>query len=501
MPTQQRRPDPLADIELLLRSRYPLILLDTEEEDRAESLLVYLADRLDIPLFVWTRTRGLRRADLEEAVYGTAKPLSAIAHIESARFPAIYLFKGLGPDLSDTSLSRFMREAAAPFEKLDGAIVLVGAGLELTDDIRQIAATVALPPPTRSEYRGLLGRVLRDVRKKVDVEMEQTAEDTNRMLENLAGLTLLEAEKVLTKAIIEDGKLAPADVARVAEAKRQLIERDGLLEYYPMEESMAEIADMATLKGWLEKRKSILSDPDRAREYGLSFPKGLLLLGVPGCGKSLCAKAVATEWRLPLLRLDPAGLYHKYIGETEKNFRRATSTAERMAPVVLWIDEIEKALASGSGEEDAGVSARVQGSFLAWLQERKGDVFVVATANDISRLRPELLRKGRFDEIFFVDLPDGQTRGEIFRIHLAKRGHEPDDFDLAVLAAATDGFSGSEIEQVVVAALYTSFANGSPLTTELLADESSRTHPLSQTMAEKITALREWARGRTVSAQ
>jgi SpoVK/Ycf46/Vps4 family AAA+-type ATPase len=501
MTAERRRPDPLGDIELLLRSRYPLILLETEEEERAESLLTYLADRLDIPLFVWTRTRGLRRADLEEAVYGTSKPLSAITHIESARFPAVYLFKGLGPDLSDASLSRSLREAAAPFEKLDGAIVLVGAGLEPADEIRQIAARVALPPPTRSEYRGLLGRVLRDVREKMDVEMEQTAEDTNRMLENLSGLTLLEAEKVLTKAIIEDGKLAAADVARVAEAKRQLIERDGLLEYYPMEESMAEIADMGTLKGWLQKRKSILSEPDRAREYGLSFPKGLLLLGVPGCGKSLCAKAVATEWRLPLLRLDPAGLYHKYIGETEKNSRRATSTAERMAPVVLWIDEIEKALASGSGEEDAGVSARVQGSFLAWLQERKGDVFVVATANDISRLRPELLRKGRFDELFFVDLPDAETRGEIFGIHLAKRGHEADDFDLAALAATTDGFSGSEIEQVVVAALYTSFANESPLTTELLADESSRTHPLSQTMAEKISALREWARGRTVSAQ
>ena len=500
MPLAQGRSDAIADIELLLRSRYPLILLDTEEEDRAESLMAYVADRLDVPLFVWTSTKGLRRSDQEGAVYRTAEPALALAHVEAARYPAIYLFKGLGYYLEDASLARALREAAAPFEKLDGAIILVGSGLEATDEIRAVAAHVSLPKPTAAEYRGLLGRVLRDVSDRMHVEVEQTPEEMRRMLENLSGLTLLEAEKVLTKAIVEDGKLAPQDVARVVEAKRQLIERDGLLEYYPVEESMAEIADLATLKDWLAKRKSILADPEGARRYGLTFPKGLLLLGVPGCGKSLCAKAVATEWKLPLLRLDPAGLYHKYIGETEKNFRRATATAERMAPVVLWIDEIEKALAAGSGDEDAGVSARVQGSFLAWLQERKGQVFVVATANDISRLRPELLRKGRFDEIFFVDLPDAETREEIFRIHLDKRGHSAAGFDLAALSAATDGFSGSEIEQVVVAALYASFSSRSPLSTQLLADEAARTRPLSQTMAEKVQGLRDWARDRTVSA-
>src|SRR5690606_21058129 len=202
---------------------------------------------------------------------------------------------------------------------------------------------------------------------------------------NLRGLTLLEAEKLLTRAIIEDGRLAADDLAHVLEAKRAVIEREGLLEYYPVEESMAEVADLAGLKDWLAKRRAILADPERAAEFGLAFPKGVLLLGVPGCGKSLCAKAVSMEWGLPLLRLDTAALYNKYIGETEKNFKRAMSVAERVAPVVLWIDEIEKAFAA-SGEEDGGVSQRVLGSFLSWLQDRKGDVFIVATANDVTRL-------------------------------------------------------------------------------------------------------------------
>jgi SpoVK/Ycf46/Vps4 family AAA+-type ATPase len=225
----------------------------------------------------------------------------------------------------------------------------------------------------------------------------------------------------------------------------------------------------------------------------------MLLLGVPGCGKSLSAKAVASEWGLPLLKLDPSNLYNKYVGESESNFKRAMRAAERMAPVVLWIDEIEKAFASGGGE-DGGVSQRILGSFLSWMQDRKEDVFVVATANDIQSLPPEFLRKGRFDEIFFVDLPDGQTRAEVFRIHIEARGHDAEQFDLLRLAEATVGFSGSEIEEVVVSALYTAFSGNASLTTEALAAEVHATRPLSVTMAERIEAMRSWARGRAVRA-
>jgi len=262
---------------------------------------------------------------------------------------------------------------------------------------------------------------------------------------------------------------------------------------------MAGVADLKTLKEWLAKRKAVVKSPESAEQFGLAFPKGMLLLGVPGCGKSLSAKAVASEWGLPLIKLDPSNLYNKYIGESEGNFKRAMKAAERMSPVVLWIDELEKAFASG-GSEDGGVSQRILGSFLSWMQDRRGDVFVVATANDIQRLPPEFLRKGRFDEIFFVDLPDEETRAEVFRIHLSNRGHDAATFDLAALAAATEGFSGSEIEQVVVSALYTAFSSKKTLDTAALQAEIAATRPLSVTMVERMDAMREWAKERTVSA-
>jgi SpoVK/Ycf46/Vps4 family AAA+-type ATPase len=287
----------------------------------------------------------------------------------------------------------------------------------------------------------------------------------------------------------------------VVAAKRERVARDGILQYVPADTGMSDIVGLAGLKAWLTKRRLILTEPARASQFGLSFPKGLLLLGVPGCGKSLCAKSVAKEWALPLLKLDTGALYDKFIGETEKNFRKAMDTAERVAPDVLWIDEIEKAFAAGGSDADGGLSVRLLGGFLTWLQDRHGDVFVVATANDIERLPPELLRKGRFDEIFFVDLPGAEARAAIFALHLKKRGQPVERFDVKTLAAAADGFSGSEIEQVVVSALYSAFASHAELTTPMLLAEIKATRPLSQTMGDKIAALREWARDKTVSAE
>ena len=309
----------------------------------------------------------------------------------------------------------------------------------------------------------------------------------------------MEAEKILTKAIIEDHRLTAGDIQHVIEAKKSVVEREGLLEYYPVEQALTQTADLATLKAWLAKRRNVVKNPMKAEEFGLSFPRGVLLLGVPGCGKSLSAKAVAKEWGLPLLKFDTANLYNKYIGESEKNFKRAIRAAERMSPVVLWIDELEKAFASG-GTEDGGVSQRILGSFLSWMQDRKGEVFIVATANDIERLPPEFLRKGRFDEIFFVDLPDQDTRREIFRIHLEDRGQAAGSFDLDALAIQTEGFSGSEIEEVVVSGLYTAFSDEEELTTSDLLKEAAGTVPLSITMSERIDSLRRWAVDRTVSA-
>ena len=492
--------DPLQDLHLLIRSRYCIIVLETDEEDRAETLLRKLAVRLRVPFFSWTPTKGLRRDGESGAIYGTADPGQALAHVESASLPALYHFLGLGGFLEDKVLASRLKDAAEPFTRSTGALILTGTGVSLPDPVKPISARLRLPSPELAEYRDLLQRVLKDLSARMPIQVAMKAEDFTRLLNNLKGLTLQEAERILSRAVLEDGVLSPEDIAGVIEAKKAVVEREGVLEYFPAEEGMGDIADLAGLKAWLAERRAILTDPARAAGFGLAFPKGVLLLGVPGCGKSLCAKAVAREWGLPLLKLDPAGLYDKYVGESEKNFRKAMAMAEKMAPAVLWIDELEKAFSAAGEAEDGGLSKRIFGTFLSWLQDRKGDVFVVATANDVSILPPEFLRKGRFDEIFFVDLPDAQARTALFTIHLRKRGKDPAAFDLPRLVEATEGFGGSEVEQAIVAALYTAFSIGQPLTTETIRQEITRTRPLNQTMGERIQALREWARERTRSA-
>ena len=492
--------DVLRDLELLFQSRYGLIHILTDEADRALSLLQHVADRISTPLFTWSRIEGIRRVGWKGGIFETKEPQKAMAHVAAADIPAIYHFHGVGTHLEVDEVFRALVKAGAKkLETMDGAIVFTGSDLRLPTDLDPMAATVVLPAPGAEEYRSLLGNLLRDLGRRQYVEVNLTKEEMAGLLKHLSGLTLMEAGKILTKAIIEDHRLTPEDIRHVIEAKKAVVEREGLLEYYPVEQTMANVADLVNLKKWLGKRKNVVANPLKAEEFGLSFPRGVLLLGVPGCGKSLCAKAVASEWGLPLLKFDTSNLYNKYIGESEKNFKRAIRAAERMAPVVLWIDELEKAFAMG-GTEDGGVSQRILGTFLNWMQDRKGEVFIVATANDIERLPPEFLRKGRFDEIFFVDLPDAETRREIFRIHLTSRGQDPGKFDLNHLAQESDGFTGSEIEEVVVSGLYTAFSDSQTLTTGDLQREVRGTVPLSVTMAEKVGALRAWARSRTVPA-
>jgi AAA+ superfamily predicted ATPase len=498
--TIRRDDDLIKELNLLIRSRYGLICLETMEEERAESLLKHLADHMKLPFFTWTLNRGLQRADLGKTIYGSTDASLALDHIEISKFPAVYHLQGLGPLLEDRVLGVKLAHVARRFTQTDGALVLTGGDLQIPEAAKPHTACLRPPPPERQDYADLVQHIYRDLSARMHVKVEMSRKDMNRLLNNLNGLTLLEAEKILTKAMIEDGRLAPDDLQRVIQAKKAIIERQGLLEYFPVEESMSDIAGLKRLKGWLAERKSIINEPKQAAQYGLPFPKGILLLGVPGCGKSLCAKAVAMEWGLPLLKMDPSNLYNKYIGESEKNFKRAMATSEKMSPVILWIDEIEKAF-SGGGEEDGGVSQRVLGIFLSWMQERKGDVFVVATSNDVARLPPEFLRKGRFDEIFFVDLPDSEERKAILEIHLNRRGRNPEQFDLTLLAEATEDFSGAEIEQVIVSALYTAFSNKDPLTTDLLLEECKKTRPLSRIRSEHIQFLREWAKKRTINAR
>ena len=489
--------DPLHDLQLLIQSRYCIVALQTPEPDRAETLLRRLAGRLELPFFSWSETHGLRRDGAEGAVYNTTEPGAALAHVAASRLPALYYFEGLADFLEDRAIAARLKDAAEPFSRSAGAILLAAPEIALPESVRGLAAVLALPSPTLAEYRDLLHAVLKELGARMPIRVSLQSEDFARLLNHLKGLTLQEAERILARAVVEDGKLTVDDIASVVEAKKALVEREGVLEYLSAPEGMASVAGLAGLKAWLAERRSILTDPARAARFGLAFPKGILLLGVPGCGKSLCARAVAGDWGLPLLKLDPGRLYDKYVGESEKNFRRALSLAERMAPAVLWIDELEKAFAPSTLEGDGGLSSRIFGTFLSWLQDRQGDVFVVATANDVSRLPPEFLRKGRFDEIFFIDLPDPPAREALFVQHLRRRGQDPARFDLPRLVAATDGFGGSEVEQAIVAGLYAAFSGGANLTDEILLAEIGRTRPLSRTMGEKIETLRLWARERT----
>jgi ATP-dependent 26S proteasome regulatory subunit len=489
------------ELELLIRSRYSLVVLDTHEDDRAAEILRHVASRLSLHYFEWRRTKGVRRGGAGEPFADdTATPADALRHAEREG-AGIYHFPGLGPYLEDGVVSSHVRDVVDRFGTRRGAMVVSGPDVRLPEALRAHAIVVRIPAAGFDEFRSLLERVIREHSARMNVRVALSAEERARLLHNLAGLSLIEAEKILTRVIIEDGSLTSSDIARVVVAKRQAVEQDGLLEYWSAEEGMRHVAGLAGLKRWLQKRRAAIDDPEGAVRLGLPFPKGILLLGVPGCGKSLCAKAVAHEWELPLLRFDPGSLYDKYVGDSEKNFKRAMRTAERMAPIVLWIDELEKAFASGGTDQDGGVSRRVFGAFLSWLQERTGDVFVVATANDVQKLPPEFIRKGRFDEVFFVDLPEAEARRAIFEIHLKKRRLEPSTFDLGALVDRSQGFSGAEIEEAIVSGLYSAFAAGASLSTRHLLEELAATRPLSRTMGEQLDELRTWARDRTVNAE
>jgi hypothetical protein len=496
-----RAPLPIKEFDelaLLIRAHHPLICIDAQEPERVEVLLEYLCGCFGLPYFEWTPSSGLRREGQPGAVYGTQGLLAALAHVHASKLVAIYHFNLSGETLDDGRAVSKLLELGEELRKHPGAIVISFVEA-LPEELRHAFAEVALSPPTREEYYQYLRAILTDVRKRQNVALRLNKEQIRQLLAHLQGLTLMEVRRLLTASLVEHQALDERAILRIADAKGKSVAQSSVLEYFPVESGFEGLAGMANLKAWLEKRAALFRDPDRAKQFGLTPPRGVLLLGVQGCGKSHTAQAVAASWNLPMLRLDAGRLYDKYVGATEQNLHKALQTAERLAPVVLWVDEIEKALASG-GDSDGGVSQRVLGTFLTWLQEKRGSVFVVATANNISRLPAELLRKGRFDEIFFVDLPTAEVRKAILALHLAQRGREPDDFDLSRLAAVADGFSGSELAQAVTSALFTAFNAGGLLTTELIESEIVTTKPLSVTLGEQVQALRQWARGRTVSA-
>ncbi|MBX9401189.1 AAA family ATPase [Lysobacter sp. BMK333-48F3] len=490
----------LQDLTALIRSNTALIVIETRDEARVVELFRQALMNVWRALHRWSITEGLRRIDLDrEDQAETAPDISTtLQAIREADQRGIYLLFDAHPYLGYASTQRQLREIAQRRDCEPHVLVLVGHQVELPPDLDSLAVRFA---PRLPDANALLKLVREEaanyMREHGGRRVESDAEAVEQIVRNLRGLDLVDARRIARHLIFRDGAIGPDDLPELAKLKFELLNRSGHLHYEYDSARMSEVAGARRLKRWVEQRRSVFTGAQPPP--GLDPPKGMLLLGVQGCGKSMLAKAVASGFGVPLLRLDFGTLYDKFHGETEKNLRAALASAEQLAPAVLWIDEIEKGLASG-GEGDGGVSRRVLGYLLTWMAERKSRLFLVATANQIEALPPELLRKGRFDEIFFVDLPVAEVREELFATHLRKRALEPQQFDLPALAAASEGFSGAEIEQAIVAALYAAHAAGAPLSDFVLRGELKQTRPLSVVMAEQVEALREWARGRTVAA-
>ncbi len=500
------RPPPprfVEELDVLVRARYPLVYLVTSEEQRLEAILGELAETHGKALLGWSVAKGFRReggSKTAAALEGAREPLAALAAIEKLSEPSLVVLKDFHPSLQDPAVVRALRELAHALKSTFTTVVLLSPTLVMPPEIEKEVSVLDVPLPTYRDLLQLLKEIVGVVRQGNRAKVELTKDDADQLITAAQGLTLAEAENAFAKAIARDGRLSKEDVALVLDEKRQVIRKSGLLEYYPTEERLANVGGLDALKTWLARRGAAFSEA--ARRFGLPEPKGLLLLGVQGCGKSLTAKAIAAQWTLPLLRLDIGRIFSGLVGSSEENLRRAIQVAESVAPVVLWIDEIEKGLAGmqSSGVSDGGVTARVMATLLTWLQEKTAPVFVVATANRIEQLPPELLRKGRFDEIFFIDLPALAERREILDIHVRKRGRDPAAFDLDALAGRADGFSGSGLEQAVISALYDAFADGRELEQRDLERAVSESLPLSTTMREDIERLRDWARTRTRAA-
>jgi SpoVK/Ycf46/Vps4 family AAA+-type ATPase len=404
----------------------------------------------------------------------------------------IFIFKDLHPFISSPAVTRWLRDAIASFKGTDKLILLMSPYLDIPLELEKDVIVLDFPLPDLTELGEVLAQQLEQTRtRRTSIEVRE------KLLKAALGLTKDEAEKVYRKAFVKAGKLTEEEVDVILSEKKQLIRRNGILEYIEEDETLQSVGGLEELKHWLTQRSDAFTE--RAREYGLPQPKGMLILGVPGCGKSLIAKTTARLWGLPLLRLDMGRVYDgSMVGRSEANLRNALKTAESISPAILFIDELDKAFAggAGSGDSDGGTSSRIFGSFLTWMQEKTSPVFVMATANRVERLPGEFLRKGRFDEIFFVDLPNPEERQDIFKIHLNKRRPDADRFELGQLAKVSDGFSGAEIEQAIIAAMYEAFAQDREFTQLDIIAAIKSTLPLSRTMMEQVTALRDWARQR-----
>ena len=478
------------EIATLVRARYPLLYLISAEEERVEKMLERVAQALRLRLAIWSETTGL------DNDAGLAPPMAALDHVLQSGERALYLFRDFHRQLEQSAVVRKCRDLARALKQSYKTMLIISPALTLPPELEKDVTVLDVPLPDAGDLARVLDRVLNAVKSRAQFTVDLDAELREEVIKATLGLTEQEAENIFAKVVVEDRRFDRTDLPMILAEKKQLIRKSGILEYYDAAEGLADVGGLELLKAWLAERDGAFTQ--RAREFGLPEPKGLLLLGAQGCGKSLAAKAIARGWGLPLLKLDVGNVFSSYIGASEGNMRRAIKSAESLAPVVLWVDEIEKGFAGAAsgGATDAGTSARVLATFLTWLQEKTKPVFVIATSNKIEELPPELLRKGRFDEIFFVDLPREEERRAILRIHLQKRKRDPERFDLDGLLPFTAGYSGAELEQLVISALYRAFPQHREIAAADLVECAQQSVPLAVTMQEQLTALRAWAKNR-----
>ncbi|GAB1807659.1 AAA family ATPase [Priestia megaterium] len=502
----------------LLKARFPYLYFQTWEEERAVSLINSVANNVQLiktqrQIFEWKITTGM--FDLKgHKINDSQAPLKAMEFIEKYDQPSIFILKdfhiyfgghGRSPD---SQIIRKLRDMVTKIKQSPAPknIIFISPSLVLPEDLQKDITIVDFNLPTFDEIKDVLDEMIKANKHSGRIQIDLNEEEKELLAKAATGLTLSEAENAFARAMVEDGRLNVHDVEVILEEKEQIIKKTGILEFVRSDLKMEDVGGLENLKRWLSKRnKSWL---DSAKKYGLPAPKGVLITGVPGCGKSLISKSISSMWQLPLLRLDIGKIFSGIVGTSEGNMRKAIRAAEAIAPSILWIDEIEKGFSGINSGGDSGTSSRIFGQFLTWMQEKTSPVFVIATANNISQLPPEMMRKGRFDEIFFVDLPTKRERKEVLKVHIQKRIKDSEvigNFQLTEevlenLAVKTEGFVGAEIEQLVIAALFEAYAEERSISLQDFEKAILNTVPLSVTQAEQIRDIRNWANVRAVTA-
>ena len=517
--------DAIDRLKVLIDSSTPIVVMETVEEMRAVRMVRIACSNLNLATFEWSIASGLVRCgqpaiesalisagivgqsvyeppgEEAKALYNSRDPAQMLGNLEGITLEAAFILKDFHRHMDDPVVVRRLRDVGQKFSANRRTVIITAPKFTAPPELASLIEFFELPLPDRQRLRQIIDETLVRVSKIHTLQRKLDANGFDAMAENLRGLTEEEAERAISQALVTRYALCPETVTDVLQAKKDLLRRSEMLDFVQDSASMSAVGGLENLKAWLSQRQD--SWEDRARAFGLDPPKGIIILGVQGCGKSLCARAVAGEWKLPLVKFDTAAIYDKYIGETEKRIQKVFQVAEGLAPCVLWIDELEKVFA-GSGPDsasaDAGVSSRLLAAFLSWMQDRKAPVFVAATCNNVTVLPPELIRKGRFDELFFVDLPTQREREQIFAIQLTRRKRNAAEFDLARVAGAAKGYSGAEIESAVQTALYAAYSQKQQLSTQHLLAALNSTVPLSKTRAEEIEALRDWAIARAVPA-